>query len=300
MSRDSKKIYDLLLCADGTLRGVEVINGFKIDPSLKGLKQAERETKEKDKKEVEEKKKPKRVVSIQDRIREQVETIIGQISGKSDDFINSDFTMKYDCYAHLQDMGCKAVHAKKMREMYLNLYNESVDVFNGEDEYLTEAFGHLKPKYHKKMLDFYGIILDDIDRLIKNATAQRKPRKKKTLSATRLVSKLKYQTEYPDLKLVSINPEKIIGANELWVYNTKYNRLGVYYAQNTIRGFSVKGCTIQQYDEQTSIQKTTRKPKDVLSKLTKQSLRKKMKDMKTKDQTVTGRINSQTILLGAF
>jgi hypothetical protein len=29
-------------------------------------------------------------------------------------------------------------------------------------------------------------------------------------------------------------------------------------------------------------------------------LRKKMKAMKTKDQSVTGRINSQTILLGAF
>lgn len=115
-----------------------------------------------------------------------------------------------------------------------------------------------------------------------------------------MVSKLKYQTEHQDLKLVSINPEKIIGAGELWVYNTKYNRLGVYYAENSIRGFSVKGCTIQHYDEQTSTQKTARKPEDVLSKLTKQSLRKKLKDMKTKDQSITGRINSQTILLGAF
>lgn len=294
MSYDANKIYDLLLCADGAVRGVEVINGVKIDPSLE---QVEKETK---KKVSEEKEKPKKLVSIQDRITEQVGEYVGKISGKTDDFIDSDFKMKYDCYAHLQDMGCKSVHARKMRGMYIDLYNESVDVFNGDDEYLSEAFGHLKPKYQEMMMHFFGIIIDDIDRLIKNSTAQRKPRKKKTHSATRLVSKLKYQAEHPDLKLVSINPEKIIGANELWVYNTKYNRLGVYYAQNTVRGFSVKGCTIQQYDEQTSIQKTTRKPEDVLSKLTKQSLRKKMKDMKTKDQTVTGRINSQTILLGAF
>ncbi len=91
-----------------------------------------------------------------------------------------------------------------------------------------------------------------------------------------------------------------MGASELWVYNTKYNRLGVYYAENSVRGFSVKGCTIQNFDNETSTQKTARKPEDALSKLTKQSLRKKMKAMKTKDKPVTGRINSQTILLGAF
>ena len=287
----SKLVFDLMLCADGTTRAVPVINGVRVDPTLEKAAVEEKETKDK---------KSKKVVSIQDRIGGQVETYVGEIEGKSDDFINSDFKMKYDCYAHLEKMGCKAIHARKMRGMYLNLYNESVDVFNCEDEYLNEAFGHLKPKYHKKMMDFYGIILDDIDRLIKNSTAQRKPRKKKTLSATRLVSKLKYQTEHQDLKLVSINPEKIIGAGELWVYNTKYNRLGVYYAENSVRGFSVKGCTIQHYDEETSTQKTARKPEDVLSKLTKQSLRKKLKDMKTKDQSITGRINSQTILLGAF
>jgi len=158
----------------------------------------------------------------------------------------------------------------------------------------------LKPKYHKKIMDFYGVIVDDIDRLIKNASAQRKPRKTKAKSASKLVKSLKYQQEYPDLKLVSINPEKIVGASELWVYNTKYNRLGVYYAENSVRGFSVKGCTIQHFDEQTSTQKTARKPEDVLSALTKRSLKKKLKEMKTKDQSVTGRINSQTILLGAF
>ena len=89
-------------------------------------------------------------------------------------------------------------------------------------------------------MDFYGIIVDDIDRIIKNATAQRKPRKPKTYSASRLVNKLKYQQEFSDLKLVSINPEKIIGAVELWVFNTRYNRLGVYRAVNSVRGFQLR------------------------------------------------------------
>ena len=285
--------HEIILCEDGMTRAVEVVNGTPIDPSLGSLKKAREEA-------VKEVKKEKHKVSIQDRINEQVSGYIGEIEGKVDDFINSDFKDKYDCYAHLNNLGCKAVHARKMREFYMLCYNETVDVYNAEDHYLNEAWGHLKPKYHKKIMDFYGVIVDDIDRLIKNSTAQRKPRKKKTLSATRLVSKLKYESEHSDLKLVSINPEKIIGCSELWVYNTKYNRLGVYYAENSVRGLSVKGCTIQNFDSSVSIQKTARKPEDVLKTLTKRTLNKNLKQMKTKEQEVTGRINAQTILLGAF
>lgn len=285
--------HEIMLCEDGVTRAVEVVKGTLIDPSLGSLKKAREEA-------VKEVKKEKPKVSIQDRINEQVSGYIGEIEGKVDDFIGSDFKEKYDCYAHLNNLGCKAVHARKMRPLYLECYNESVDVYNADDDYLNEAWGHLKPKYHKKIMDFYGIILDDIDRLIKNSTAQRKPRKKKTLSATRLVSKLKYEMEHSDLKLVSINPEKIIGCSELWVYNTKKNRLGVYYAENSVRGLSVKGCTIQNFDSSMSIQKTARKPEDVLKTLTKRTLNKNLKQMKTKEQEVTGRINAQTILLGAF
>ena len=285
-----KKLYDITLCADGVTRACEIVDGKIIDPSFKTTfnKPKKEETKEKPK------------VNIQDRIRDQVEDYISAIEGKVDDFIDNEYKLKYDCYTHLNNLGCKSTHARKLRPFYIDCFNELVDVYNKDDEYYVEAWSHLKPKYHKKMMDFYGIICEDIDRLIKNATAQRKPRKKKTLSASRLVNKLKYQTEFIKLKLVSINPEKIIGANELWIYNTKNNRLGVYHAENSVRGFSVKGCTIQHFDKNESVQKTARKPKEVLNILNKRSLKAMLKNMKTKEQLLTGRINAQTILLGVF
>jgi hypothetical protein len=282
--------YDIVYCNDGVTRAVPVVKGTPQDPSIGSLKVVK-----------EEKKKPEKPkVSIQQRINEQISTFIGEIEGKVDDFVDSDFKDKYDCYNHLSEMGCKSVHARKMRQFYIDCYNESVDVYNADDDYLNEAWGHLKPKYHKKIMDFYGIIVDDIERLIKNSTAQRKPRKKKTLSANKLIKSLKYQVEHPELRLASVNPEKIIGATELWVYNTKYNRMGVYYAENSVRGLSVKGSTIQGFDSNTSIQKTARKPEEVLGKLTKRTLNKNIKQMKTKEKDVTGRINAQTILLGVF
>ena len=282
--------YDVVLCNDGVTRGVKIINGTPQDPSLTPLKAVKDEKK----------KTEKTKVSIQDRINEQHYSFISLVEGVVDDFIHSDYKIKYDFYSKFIDIGCKSIHARKLKEFYIEHYNAMVDLQNGEDEYISEAWGHLKPKQVDKMMDFYGIIVDDLERVIKNASAQRKPRKIKQKSASKLIKNLKYQSEYPDLKLVSINPEKIVGASELWVYNTKYNKLGVYYAENSVRGFTVKGCTIQQFDEKISIQKTARKPEDVLRALTKRSLKKKLKEMKTKDQPVTGRINAQTILLGAF
>jgi len=288
----SKQLYDIMKCADGATRACKLVDGALVDPSLEIVAEQEKEE------EAKEKSRPK--ISIQDRLQGKVEDYISAVEGQVDDFIDSDYKMKYDVYNHMLEIGCKAAHARKMRPFYVDCYNELVDVYNADDEYYVEAWSHLKPKYHKKMMDFYGIIVDDLDRIIKNSTAQRKPRKKKTLSATRLVKTLKYQQEFTELKLVSVNPEKIIGANELWVYNTRYKTLGVYHAVNTVRGLSVKGCTIQHFDEDTSVQKTARKPKDILSVLNKRSLKKQLNNMKTKEQTMTGRINAQTILLGVF
>ena len=290
----TKPIYDLMYCADGVTRAVPVIKGVKVDPSLEAVKKQELS----EKKDAEKKIRPK--ISIQDRIQNQVEDFISGLEGQVDDFIDSDYKLKYDAYGDLSDRGCKSIHARKMKPFFIDCYNELVDVYNNDDEYYVEAWSHLKPKYHKKMMDFYGIIVDDLDRIIKNSTAQRKPRKKKTLSASRLIKNLKYQEEFTDLKLVSVNPEKIIGTNELWVYNTRYKTLGVYHAVNSVRGLSVKGCTIQHFDDDTSIQKTARKPQEALEVLNKRSLKKQLYHLITKEQFMTGRIYAQIILLGVF
>ena len=287
-----KTEYDLMLCDDGVTRAVPIVNGVKEDPSLKEKQAASEKLKH------EKKSQPK--ISIQDRIQGKVEDYISEIEGKVDDFINSNYKIKYEPYNHLLEIGCKALHARKLKPFYVDCYNELVDVYNKDDEYYVESWSHLKPKYHKIMMDFYGTIVDDLDRIIKNSTAQRKPRKKKTVAVSKLIKNLKYQKEFTDLKLVSINPEKIVGASELWIYNTRYKTLGVYYSVNSVRGLSVKGCTIQHFDEDTSIQKTARKPQEVLESLNKRSLKKQLKNMKTKEQSLTGRINGQTILLGVF
>jgi hypothetical protein len=119
------------------------------------------------------------------------------------------------------------------------------------------------------------------------------------VSKEKLVAKLKFMKTNEPLKLVSISPVDIIGAGELWIFNTKTRKLGKYVASefNTL---NVKGTTITNFDEFKSVQKTIRKPEDKLKEFKsagKIALRKFLEDINATDTKMNGRIGEDTILL---
>jgi hypothetical protein len=90
-----------------------------------------------------------------------------------------------------------------------------------------------------------------------------------------------------------------VGCSQLWVFNTKSRKLGVYNADDS-GGLSVKGSTIINYKQDTSAQKTVRKPEALLPEVLKAgkiSLRKILPGINSVEQELTGRINDDTILL---
>ena len=99
--------------------------------------------------------------------------------------------------------------------------------------------------------------------------------------------------------LTSIDPIKIIGSKEVWVYNTKYRRLFRYVAADS-SGISVKGTTLLNYSTAESLAKTLRKPQEILGNLTKSWLTSSLKKLKTKEIAVNGRVNKDCIILKAF
>mgnify|MGYP003348540752 CR=1 FL=1 len=106
-------------------------------------------------------------------------------------------------------------------------------------------------------------------------------------------------TELLDSLALAIDPANIVGSSQLWVFNTKTRKLGVYNSQDS-GGLSVKGTSLLNYDETTSIQKTIRKPETVLPNCLKGGkiiLRKLLPEINAVEQPLTGRINSDTILL---
>jgi hypothetical protein len=114
---------------------------------------------------------------------------------------------------------------------------------------------------------------------------------------------MKYLKEDNVLKLVSINPVDIIGAQELWVYNVKTRKMFKYVADDTFGPLSVKGTSILGYDTVKSQGKTVRKPEQKLlefMKAGKVQLRKFLDEIKAVSIPANGRINKDILLLKAL
>ncbi len=136
-------------------------------------------------------------------------------------------------------------------------------------------------------------------KVVNESNKSRKPRQRKQKSPEQLVSKLKYLDKHEELKLESVTPKDIIGALQLWVYNTKSRKLGCYNAEDA-SGLSVKGSTIINFNEIKSTQKKLRKPEVTLPEVLKGGkvyLRTALDEIKAVASTLNGRLNTDTILL---
>ena len=96
-----------------------------------------------------------------------------------------------------------------------------------------------------------------------------------------------------------MKPTDIIGVMQLWVYNTKTRKLGVYHAEDA-GGLTVKGSSILNFAESKSVQKKLRKPEVTLPDVLtggKVFLRNVIDTIKAVESNLNGRINADTILL---
>lgn len=193
----------------------------------------------------------------------------------------------------------KAAHARIIREFYTRNLEELQEAAGTKDEQLKEAYSHLSKAQLKKITAFYQEIVSACEMLAQEAKVNRKPKAKKAVPAEKIVAKLKYKKADEPLKLVSINPTDILGAKELWTYNTKSRKLGKYVAKE-FADLGVKGTTIINFDESKSVQKTLRKPLDQLKEFKaagKVALRKFLEDINAVDTKMNGRINDEIMLL---
>jgi hypothetical protein len=240
------------------------------------------------------------VVSIQERMDEKARELAGEIEGAIDEFVCTGKTT-FSAKNYLLAQSVSAPIAKRIGDSFVKLYNELADVINQEDEQLVEGYSNFSKKELKAFHKFVGEIVDDCQQMVQTAKADRAPRKRKPQSPTKLVSKLKFLREFADLGLKSIKPETIIGSTEVWYYNTKYRRVGVYKGEGG-NPLSVKGTTIIGFDVKESQQMTLRKPEEFFKGLAlgKRALNNAMKKLTTKPSAPNGRINEECILLGAF
>ena len=234
-------------------------------------------------------------VNIQDRIREKAIECIGELEGQIDDIILK--TESPQPYAVMHTLAIKGVHTRAILEWSREKRAEFEEVLTTDDSQLKEGYSNFKKTDLKKIIAYCDQVILDCNKVAQSVV--RKARKRKAKSPEQLVAKIKHCLEFKDLSLTSVKSTDIIESMQLWVYNTKTRKLGVYHAEDA-GGLSVKGSSIVNFSETKSIQKTLRKPEVMLPEVLKGGkvfLRNAIDSIKAVESKLTGRINADTILL---
>lgn len=243
------------------------------------------------------------VISIQERVRdaayrmtEEIEDAIENFQVDPENFDPKAFKM----LNLLKGKEVKAAHARIIKDLYAGQLAELEELAGGKgDEQLKEAYSHRSKKQIRNLIAFYQEIASACDMLAQEAKVNRAPRAKKSVPKEKLIAKLQFMKASEPLKLVSINPVDIIGAKELWVYNTKSRKLGRYVAEE-FKELGIKGTTIIGFSETLSTMKTLRKPEDKLKEFKatgKVGLRKFLDTINATEARMNGRINEEIVLL---
>ena len=237
-------------------------------------------------------------VSIQDRLKEKVGEIAVDLEAALDDYVLSDFKTMPAPMSVMHDRA-KGMHAQKLIEHFKKRRIEFDDVLNTDDKDLREGYSNFTKPQLKKLVAFCDAVITDAMKIAGEAKVNRKKPKRKQKTPDQLVSKLNFCKEDDTYKLKSVAPRDIVGALQLWVFNVKTRKLGVYHAEDA-GGLSVKNSSLLNYSESKSIHKIIRKPEATIPTVMKGGkvvLKNLLGEIASKESPLSGRINADTILL---
>lgn len=257
--------------------------------------------------------------SIQERIREQAQAACEDIEQWLEGYVTAPSSFDpsgFDFAAHFAKHKVTQAHARKIKRYYAGWRDEAEAVANmptaaaikkikdtaqAEDAaQLREGYAHVKKADAKRWLEALDNLIGALDMVIEESKVKRKPRAKKAPSKEKLVAKIKYKERDDAYQLVSVNPVEMVGASEIWVFNTKTRKLGKYVADEYAGQISVKGASLIGFDQDRSVQKNLRKPEDALKefkKAGKVKLRRFLEEITAVEIKLNGRLNTETVIL---
>jgi hypothetical protein len=240
--------------------------------------------------------------SIQDRLREKVSECNGELDGMFDEFMLSGAKMTADFKPVTIMRGLNV--APQMISQILDNWKRKLAEFDavveGKDAQLVEAYSHLSKIQLRNIVKFCEAVINDCGAYVQIKKVERKPRKKKPVSAEKLTARFKYLREFAELKLQSEPVTRLVNAQEAWLYETKKRKL-IYVVADTHAGsFTVKGSSLIGFDPTNSVQKTLRKPQEQIKALLQGGVaqhRKYFKDIRATEVKFNGRGSENLILL---
>ena len=240
--------------------------------------------------------------NIQDRLRDKMIEAAGEIEGMYDDMIAAGAKMSADFkpLLVLRGMNVAPQMVGEIAQHWKARLEELEEVIRGKDAQLVEGYGQFGRLQVKNLVKFAEQVIADCGSYVQIKKVERKPRKKKPVSAEKLTARFKYLREFAELKLQSEPVTRLVNAQEAWLYDVKKRKL-IYVVADTHAGsFTVKGSSLIGFDPTNSVQKTLRKPAEQIKALLQGGVaqhRKYFKDIRATEIKFNGRGSENLILL---
>lgn len=238
-------------------------------------------------------KEQKEVVTVQDRIKDKVSDFIALVEQQID---KVGFTISvYEMLNHNQ---IPAGLTAKIKEHFQPIHEEAAQLpKRGCNPSLKEGYSRMTQLELIERAGFYSQVMADLDRYGKIHKKQRKPRQKRPASADKKLKFFKPQAASKEFEIQSIPSQKVLGAEELWTFNTKYKTV-TRFVQKDRAGLDVQRTAIANYCETASkTYRTGRKTKEILKQISsgKRSAQKAVDGLT--EAVLQCRINENTILV---
>lgn len=236
--------------------------------------------------------------TIQQRMAEKAGDMIADIEDVLDKWLeNKDFSA-YDYFKSKEA-------APKIVSQVISYYEPLLSELNAKDPQVNEAYRHLgrnKSVYTK----FVASIIAEAERFVgvSKAAKPRKPRAKKKQTPEQKFKHLRYLKDSAAFQIKSIDPTAILGAMELWAFDTKSQRMTLFVAASD-KGLDIKRSSVVGFDDKKSVSKTVgRKAQQMIDSVlrgTKTQAKKALEKITAKAAPPhTDRTNDNMVFLKVF
>ena len=244
-------------------------------------------------------------ITIQDRLREKVSECAGELDGLFDEFVTSGakLTADYKPVVLMRSMNVAPQMVNDIKQIWIRKLEEFDAAVAGKDADLVQGYSFLSKVQLRNCVKFCELVISDCGAYVQIKKVERKPRKVRAVPPEKRAAKFKHVMEFAELELKGLPAASLVDKAEAWLYDTKKRKLIHLVADSYTQAFTVKSNSVIGFSTVESLQKTVRKPADVLKALGaagKPAARKIYKDLTTTETAFNGRGTENLIILKSW
>lgn len=243
--------------------------------------------------------------NIQDRLREKVGECAAELDGMFDEFMMAGAKMSADYKPIMVIRGMNV--APQMISEIANRWKRKLAEFEqaveGKDALLVEAYSYLTKIQLRSCVKFCEAVINDCGAYVQIKKVERKPRKVRAVPPEKRAAKFKHTAEFVELKLKGLPAASLVDKAEAWLYDTKKRKLIHLMADSHTQAFTIKNNSIIGYSTVETLQKTVRKPADVIRAMQaagKPAARKIYRDLTTTETPWNARGTENLLVLKSW